>query len=1503
MCQSTLMDWSHVRRILLAMQPSGPTGFEGLIADLLCELTGEPFVLAAAGSQRSGDARNLIGTTAIQAKRYSSAKLDLKSIEGDIRESLRALPNLQVYVIAAPKSTAQFHDKLDAIRDETALETVILDYENQDSFLAALISHHWRCASNLVFRGPDATKLRSWARSHASKPVSKRRYVQLRRSIERDVGALSRIAKGQAVALRLQSRPPILAKTPSNQPPPSDLVSRSAVEDRALRWWENGPQTLLLQGEEGVGKTTVALAVARRIATERGALALFLTSPELTGLLSLDDLLSRAISKVAPNDQARRERLLLQLRERWRRPTLLVIDGVNERDLLEGAQRLLRDPALPMAPYLRLIFTTRPLERRDKYESILWSACTSIQIAAFSPAEFEDACALRSVPTSQVPAAVSELARIPRYFDLCIRHRTRLGGLGQISKEVVLWLDLVERIDSDRAVRERLGWTSQGDAADVLTTLARKATYQAADSPIAASAVLQSLFDAPFGSVRSDLLELRILRDASRLGAQLSRDHVRLGWALYALKITSETPLGSIRNIADAILSRMEPQPADDTRADAFFCALVLDAMTPQAPAKSGRLPSEKRAALMHVWLTTPNSRVSPAQVSFCVQNDLVAYLECLESLSAESWTVADEPGFLSPLKDLWREAGPDVAALGTQLRRWLILAWRGNGPATGYLRRSTGRFPMAASESQLQLCRAALAVVAARPDPGMLDSIAVARASLRESYSVREGRRTFLKPFEDTFGRLMRWYYTEDVIRHLRKLVKASRSSNSAAAVGARLLANSLGLLKLPVELRLPPRGEERLVIPPVEALRRRRRLFSAEDLAKFVGPDIACLAIRTDLPTPVKDDVQSIVSTICDLSTKGVIKGSAGVSREDLVLRERWPWYARLQAPKVHLRVGEFVAAALEYRNAAFLLRFLSGAAGPVRPSPAYVSIDRVAANLKASQLRYPEKSDTASFWLERIILDTRGAARMNAVKAWLDHQELSDTASLYPLPTLLQAVSSTELVILARRRILRRLSRPPGRLKGARDFLLCSIASARRIADRGLYRKARGRSQSTRSETERSWLMAVALSAAPKRDLKRDLAQGSLPPVLEPNLPSLPFELETDLLWSRDSSLGYEDLLGRYPRDALGIIFLAAARMRDLDRWARDVLELTALSAAEVSGRSGIGAVTLDEQGRLASAAGAAARRWKPWIGTSLQTFCGTEALAHWARGNQPLFRQSAFTILSALEDHPRTILIGGVVESILRVLAGLEPEEATAHYLALLRVGGIPAVSTAYGSLAFHESLWVGRDNRSSRDASKRLLLTTARTDAEIAQVSIAALAASSEAELLRISESFLSGSCAKDRALAISALAIAIGTHARQTLERSARADPSRWVRTHAEWALAASAQERSARATYRRALRDGDAYSLSAKLQVLAPALSPAARWWRRRVERLVGLPSDPTAKAILISFWYHWESVVNRPADLAGRRLTEFCRGDIIRNVGREAIPIPPSVSEGTPR
>ena len=94
------------------MRETGDGGFEGLVATLLTALTGDKFYVARSGDQPA-DAVASAADIAMQAKRYGKANVDETKFEGEFAQACRVIPNLDCYVFAVTRQTAQLQGPRD----------------------------------------------------------------------------------------------------------------------------------------------------------------------------------------------------------------------------------------------------------------------------------------------------------------------------------------------------------------------------------------------------------------------------------------------------------------------------------------------------------------------------------------------------------------------------------------------------------------------------------------------------------------------------------------------------------------------------------------------------------------------------------------------------------------------------------------------------------------------------------------------------------------------------------------------------------------------------------------------------------------------------------------------------------------------------------------------------------------------------------------------------------------------------------------------------------------------------------------------------------------------------------------------------------------------------------------------------------------------------------------------------------------------------------------------
>ena len=113
--------------ILRKLPPSGPNGFEGLIAAQLQELTGQRFHLAKSGAQQGRDIsshRQGSNVIAVETKRYRrSTPLNERELLGEIQQATESIIDLDIWVLVASRDVdSQLDEQLRRLAHQKGIE-------------------------------------------------------------------------------------------------------------------------------------------------------------------------------------------------------------------------------------------------------------------------------------------------------------------------------------------------------------------------------------------------------------------------------------------------------------------------------------------------------------------------------------------------------------------------------------------------------------------------------------------------------------------------------------------------------------------------------------------------------------------------------------------------------------------------------------------------------------------------------------------------------------------------------------------------------------------------------------------------------------------------------------------------------------------------------------------------------------------------------------------------------------------------------------------------------------------------------------------------------------------------------------------------------------------------------------------------------------------------------------------------------------------------------------
>ncbi|MDD3060277.1 MAG: toll/interleukin-1 receptor domain-containing protein, partial [Sulfurimonas sp.] len=110
------------------------------------------------------------------------------------------------------------------------------------------------------------------------------------------------------------------------------------IEVDIKKWWETNTSSCYIQGDEGVGKTFLALNIANKMQMD-GIISFYLKSLEWNGCKTIKEILVQSFGFKDENEINDINEFL----NGFEKPILIVLDGVNEKGALEVVDNILND--------------------------------------------------------------------------------------------------------------------------------------------------------------------------------------------------------------------------------------------------------------------------------------------------------------------------------------------------------------------------------------------------------------------------------------------------------------------------------------------------------------------------------------------------------------------------------------------------------------------------------------------------------------------------------------------------------------------------------------------------------------------------------------------------------------------------------------------------------------------------------------------------------------------------------------------------------------------------------------------------------------------------------------------------------------------------------------------------------------------------------------------------------------------------------------------------------
>jgi len=1537
------MSYEILRNALTQMRATGEDGFEGLCATLLSAVTGDRFYIARSGDQPA-DAVSYDGDIAIQGKRYDKTPLDETDFEGDFHKSCRLCPKLECYVLAATRMTAQLATLANELERITGVDILLLGFGDTDSELPALCISYWEKIRHFPQLSQLDSDFTAWVTTEAVR-------LEIRATVDRVRASLTQSASLAATVRRqLNSYVDIRFEinSSSNRPLrfPIDLpnsIPRREPRRLLQEWWSGGKgRSAVIIGEEGMGKSMVAADFSKYLVRNGGALILWLDSADWAGLANLDAILDAGFMFAGFADREQRERLVRKAGSRWCDRLLIVLDGINERGARETSHRLLAQMNASQPAQCRLLFTTRPIQWKSDERS-LWNSTTQIPIDRFTEEELCEA--LRHLPNpvarDELPDGLVEIATIPRYFRRSIELRQRFKSLANVSKEMVLWADLLAKVEAgDPQLTDRIGWNSASDVKRALITLADAARSHRTP-PITTSdgySLLQRSFGEKYEQIRSDLAEQRIVLEPTGDNPAPSMEHVVLGFALHLGRLAVKSSGQPTADLADALRKELEPVLSQDQLTESLYVALQLSAF----PADQGHaLDSKSRTAFLLAWTSSQNSRVEHDRLSFWANEDAFAYMDFVEELFVEPVSDAWQDLLVSPLADVWASSHAHGSPLDVRLRRWLKLVWKSHDlPESAEMTYEGSQLPIARSESQLDLSFAAIAILSKVPLESFLSDLAIAWATTSLST-----RRYFLPkhpngPIEKTqdvsckdlgnnLGPLLRWRYTELVQPTIESLRKA-HPEDKVLQKGVDYMIDAFNHF-----------GWTRSWIPE-KHLRDGRPLFHGT-AAECRNHFLTCpeLAVREDFP-PLCINDQAIIqdkveTTFCSTELK------SGYSRTgpDHEMENHLPWFARYRQSELAELATRFRLKALDSKEIGPALHF----ANKLPYLSTTVSPGQLLAKAKTcTEREYAGTQPRFSWSTFQLHILAFTCFSEPELHDWLtfvsDRPWLRREIHFYPLPLLCPLVVPESITKAARKETIKFADEPPSDEDVSQAFFdyWAWIAGLSGNPDEKYHQWVDQQIQEKRPAGERLfyWLLLWFRSAT-QQQLGSALVNGSLLKVLGNNGWRAMWMTDREVSDWTKLAANFNEIIGQLAIDDAGTVLLRGKRYAELDQWGNLVFSKalrlvghppfdrkfwgTTVHTADLSGEIVSSSCDDETPGdvpneslRPAAAtpltflsdphwgekqeqqANAGIRLWREdqrlldkIEAGAFAHFSAARALEVWRDRNPKGFREYTNKLLTHAVTNPaKAFHLGTFIATVMDALVPLDPEFAARTYQQLRNSSLRVNVISEYGVPTFHATLWreSSKGNRMCRNICKQLLQLSA-TDEDLMTHAITAQAEGAVSVLVDLCDEFLSAKHAKDRCLAVSLLGWVPDPVQQGVLDRLAGNDSSGWVRKHAEWAAEVVRQEIAVRHHYEQTLKEQDRNIVLARLQVLLPALTPSVRWWHCMLEnQMRARDFTPSIRAALAFFWQGSKSECRKTPELFGRKLSEYLRGERIHDI-----------------
>jgi len=602
------------------LEPTGPHGFEGLIARLLEMLTNQRFFLALSGSQGGKDLVSGLrngNMLAVECKRYlNGTKLSVDSLIAKIHQASIAPIPPDVWVLVTTKRIGlQHHEQITMFGRDAGIDCILLDSEDgaESDLIALLALSPDMVADFLQEFGRDvpsgyAKSVKEWLQTRSQSDDCTSTHQRLRKEMLAGCLGLEHWRHLSREQLQGMLHDSNLCRARLDQDlavlgEQAKLVQRKELHAWLTAWYANWltvRRPCVVLGKEGEGKSwALTHWLAESMIRADSPCLLFLSASNVRSA-EPQDLVTSEIARTFRSDQFSAEKRL----RRWlgqpasEAPLLvLVLDGLNEYPSGPWAALLSRLETEPWVSHIAVLMTCRTLYWQEHLAS-RFPEISTLEIAPFDDQELEQALALRDVTRQEIDDTLLPLIRIPRYLDLMVRLRTEILESGEVTKERLIYED-----QFDRWRRRTSTSAHQLNRSQFQEFLHRMAERLLGVDEVPRSEIVTEL--NAFGTGLDLLEELatgRILERKGSRGWTVNHRYLALAFGLLLAESARRAGTDGDESIDEAVRDFLEPQSDMDIKVE--ICGFALLHALEHADA-GFTLPV--RLALFRAWIQGRN--------------------------------------------------------------------------------------------------------------------------------------------------------------------------------------------------------------------------------------------------------------------------------------------------------------------------------------------------------------------------------------------------------------------------------------------------------------------------------------------------------------------------------------------------------------------------------------------------------------------------------------------------------------------------------------------------------------------------------------------------------------------------------------------------------------------------------------------------------------------------------------------------------------------------------